>query len=55
MKDKNTDIKKVLEGFLDRSEDGEWFEPNITNKDLIYILSITLIGSGMIIFGCYIS
>ena len=35
--------------WLDRGEGGEWYEPHVTNKDLLAILGITLFGSVLII------
>ena len=40
--------------WLDKGEGGEWYEPYITNRDLVIIGAITLIVSGIIILGCWV-
>jgi hypothetical protein len=47
-------IMKIKE-WLNKGDGGEWYEPYVTNRDLIIIGLITLIVSGIIILGCYLS
>ena len=43
-----------IKKWLNKGEGGEWYEPFITNEDLIYIVIITLIVSSIIITGGWI-
>lgn len=43
-----------LKDWLNKGEGGQWYEPYITNGDLVYILFITLVISGIIIGGLFI-
>ena len=45
---------KKIKNRLDKGDGGEWYEPYITNRDMIYIGIITLILSSIIIFGCWV-
>lgn len=47
-------MKQKIAEWLNIGEGGEWYEPHITNRDLIYICIITLILSVIIIFSCWI-
>lgn len=40
------------ENWLDKGDGGEWFEPYVTNMDIVYIALITLIFCFIIILGC---
>lgn len=40
--------------WLDKGDGGEWYEPYVTNGDIIFIGIITAIVSIIIIFGCCI-
>lgn len=40
------------ENWLDKGDGGEWFEPYVTNRDIVYITIITIIGCLIIILGC---
>ena len=44
-------IIKPIKHWLNKSDGGQWFEPYITNKDVVVILLLTLIVSCIIIFG----
>ena len=46
-------LRDKFEQWLDKSDGGEWYEPYVTNTDIIYIGIITLIVSGIIILGCW--
>jgi hypothetical protein len=35
--------------WLDKGDGGEWYEPFVTNRDIIQIVIITLVVCGMII------
>ena len=35
--------------WLNKGEGGEWYEPHVTNRDLITILAVTLTGMGIMI------
>lgn len=43
-----------LNEWLDKGEGGEWYEPYVTNRDLVMIGIITTIVSSIIIGGCWI-
>jgi len=45
---------KNIRDWLDKYDGGEWFEPYVTNRDIVFIGTITAIVSGVIIFGCWI-
>lgn len=47
-------IMKNIKDWLDKYDGGEWFEPYVTNRDIVFIGTITAIVSGVIIFGCWI-
>ena len=47
-------LKEKFKQWLDKSDGGQWYEPYVTNRDIIYIGIITLIVSGTIILGCWI-
>ena len=40
------------ENWLDKGDGGEWFEPYITNRDMIYIAIVTSIICSIIILCC---
>jgi hypothetical protein len=44
-------MKKILK-WLNKGDGGEWYEPYVTNKDMVHICLITIIVSTIIIFGC---
>ena len=44
-----------IKEWLNKGDGGEWYEPYVTNRDLIIIGLITLIVSGIIILGCCLS
>jgi hypothetical protein len=35
--------------WLDKGEGGEWYEPHLTNRDVLMIIGITLAGGALII------
>ena len=43
-----------LKEWLDKGEGGEWYEPYVTNRDLVFIGIITTIVCGIIITGCWV-
>jgi hypothetical protein len=43
-----------MKQWLDKGDGGEWYEPYVTNKDLLTIAILTLIMSSTIIFGTYL-
>jgi hypothetical protein len=43
-----------LKEWLDKGEGGEWYEPYVTNRDLVFIGIITAIVSSIIITGCWL-
>ena len=43
-----------LKEWLDKGEGGEWYEPYVTNRDLVMIGIITTIVSIIIITGCWV-
>jgi hypothetical protein len=43
-----------LKEWLDKGEGGEWYEPYVTNRDLVFIGIITAIVCGIIITGCWV-
>lgn len=43
-----------LKEWLDKGEGGEWFEPYVTNRDWVFIYSIVLLISLVIIGGCFL-
>jgi len=43
-----------LKDWLDKGEGGEWYEPYVTNRDLVVIGIITTIVSIIIITGCWV-
>ena len=45
---------KKINKWLDKGDGGEWYDPYVTNRDIIFIGIITVIISGVIIFGCRI-
>ena len=47
--------KKRLNDWLERGGGGEWYEPYVTNRDLLIISIITIIVSLIIILGCWIT
>jgi len=51
---KNKIYNMKLKKWLDKGEGGEWFEPNVTNRDLLSVGTITAIVCGIIIAGCWI-
>jgi hypothetical protein len=44
-------MRKVQE-WLNKGEGGEWYEPYVTNRDLVIIGIITSIACSIIIIGC---
>jgi hypothetical protein len=38
-----------LKEWLNKGEGGEWYEPYVTNKDLVFISAITIMVSAMLI------
>lgn len=40
--------------WLDKGEGGEWFEPNVTNRDLLSVGVIATIVCGILIVGCWL-
>lgn len=47
-------IMKKIKDWLYKGDGGEWYEPYVTNRDMIIIGIITAIVSSIIIFGCWI-
>jgi len=43
-----------LNEWLDKGEGGEWYEPYVTNRDLVIIGIITAIVGSIIIGGCWL-
>jgi len=43
-----------LKEWLDKGEGGEWYEPYVTNRDLVFIGMITGIVCIVIITGCWL-
>jgi hypothetical protein len=43
-----------LKYWLDKGEGGEWYEPYITNKDLVIVGIITATVCSVIITGCWV-
>jgi hypothetical protein len=42
-----------LKDWLDKGEGGEWYESYLTNRDLLTIGLYVLLGSGIIVLGCW--
>ena len=42
------------ENWLDKGDGGEWYEPYVTNRDIVTIFWIAIIVSLIIILGCTI-
>ena len=43
-----------LKEWLDRGEGGEWYEPYVTNRDLVFISVITLMVGAVVVGGCWL-
>jgi len=43
-------IIKSIKHWLNKSDGGVWFEPYVTNKDIVIILLLTILISSIIIF-----
>ena len=43
-----------MKKWLDKGDGGQWYEPYVTNRDLIYIGILTTMVSCVIIIGCVI-
>jgi hypothetical protein len=44
-----------MKQWLDQGDGGEWYEPYVTNRDLVMIAIITVVASLIIIFGAYLT
>jgi hypothetical protein len=47
-------MSNKIKQWLDKGEGGEWYEPYVTNRDVIILMMLTMIVSVMIILGCLI-
>ena len=45
----NTTTKPMDSNWLNKGEGGDWYESHVTNGDLLTILAVTLLGSGIIV------
>lgn len=48
-------MKDKMINWLNEGDGGEWFEPYVTNKDVITIISISLFVGTIIVFGTYLT
>jgi len=44
-----------IKKWLDKGEGGKWFEPYVTNIDVILITILTILFSALIILVCYLT
>lgn len=44
-----------LKKWLNKGEGGEWFEPYITNSDIVFLFIMSSIVGGIIITGCWLT
>ena len=47
-------MSKKLKNWFDKGDGGNFYEPYVTNKDVLFIYALTLIVCGIMILGCYL-
>jgi hypothetical protein len=47
-------MRNKIKKWLDKGEGGQFYEPYVTNGDVIILMMLTMIVSVMIILGCLI-
>jgi hypothetical protein len=48
-------MRNKFRNWLDKGDGGEWYEPYVTNRDVLFIGALTLITSGIIRLAFYLS
>jgi len=48
-------MRNKFRNWLDKGDGGEWYEPYVTNRDVLFIGALTLITNGIIILAFYLS
>jgi hypothetical protein len=44
--------KQIIIEWLNKGDGGSWYEPYVTNKDLVLISFVTILSCAIIILGC---
>ena len=47
-------MRNKFKNWLDKGDGGDFYEPYVTNRDVIFIGALTSIVCGIIILGCYL-
>ena len=47
-------MKEKIKNWLDKGDGGNFYEPYVTNRDVLFIGALTLITSGIFILACYL-
>ena len=48
-------MRNKFRNCLDKGDGGEWYEPYVTNRDVLFIVALTLITNGIITLALYLT